>query len=247
MSEEFSINRIITLLLPKWPIILISSIIFGIGAFLISTFLIQPTYVASGTLYVTGEVMTFVATPEQEDTTLSDVVLSQELAKTYGHILSSNTFFKGVAENSRTGYNFRQLQAMTSISNVEETGILTVNVSNPNPKVAADVVNAILELAPEEIARVVVAGSAVTIDKAEIPAAPSSPDIPKNTLIGILLGFVCAVGIIFLIDLLDDTMKRTEEVERVFGFPVLGMIPYVDTRSKTQSSSSYSSYATATN
>ncbi len=227
MNEEFNINRIISILLPKWPIILICSLVFTIGAFFITKFFIEPVYVSSGTLYVTGDVASVNDTVNKKDTTVSDVVLSRELAITYGHILSSNSFFKGVEEESRLGYNYLQLKAMTSISNVEDTGILNIRVSHKDPEVATDIVNSILKLAPEEIARVVVAGSAVTIDKAEVPVSPDSPSIPKNTLIGFILGFVIACAFIFVVDLLDDTLKRADEVERLFGFPVLGTIPYV--------------------
>ena len=66
---------------------------------------LTPIYQASGTLYVTGDVKNSTEYV-QKDTSLSDLMLSQELAKTYGQILSSNTFFKAVAEKNGRGYDY---------------------------------------------------------------------------------------------------------------------------------------------
>ena len=102
MNEEFSFSRIIATLMPKWPLILISTLLVGVLSFLYSTFFVTPIYQAGGTLYISGDTDDII-----RDVNLSDLMLSQELAKTYGQILSSNTFFKEVAEKSGTeGKNF---------------------------------------------------------------------------------------------------------------------------------------------
>ena len=204
MKEEFRIGDIIDLLLPKWPLILISGLILAI-------------IVKNSTEYV------------QKDTSLSDLMLSQELAKTYGQILSSNTFFKAVAEKNGRGYDYDYIQRITTITNVEETGILYVAVKHPNPQIAYEITNTILELAPDELARVVVSGSANIIDAADLPEQPISPNIPKNTLIGGFLGVFIAAAIIFLRDLFDNTLKTPDEIENSFGVPVLGMVPHIET------------------
>lgn len=225
MNEEFNLGNIIGLLLPRWPLILICTILLGALSFFYSAFLITPVYEAGGTLYISGDTDEII-----RDANLSDLMLSQELAKTYGQILSSNTFFKEVAEKSNTDYTYDQIQLMTSITNIEETGILYITVRNADPSIAYRLTNIILELAPAELERVVVRGTATIIDPAEMPTAPSSPSIPKNTIIGAFLGFLLAVAFIFLADLFDNTVKTAEELEKAFGIPVLGMIPSIEPR-----------------
>lgn len=230
MNEEFNISKIIEILLPKWHIILISTVIVGVLSFFYSAFLMTPVYEAGGTLYISGDMK-----QETKEANLSDLMLSQELAKTYGQILSSNTFFKEVAEQSNTGYTYDQIQAMTSITNIEETGILYITVKNPMPELAYRLTNTILKLAPAELERVVVRGTATVIDPAELPTAPSSPNIPKNTIIGAFLGFVLAVALVFLADMFDNTVKTAEELETSFEIPVLGMIPSIEPRETAHS------------
>lgn len=225
MNEEFSLSNIIGLLLPKWHIILISTILLGVVSCCYSIFFITPVYETGGTLYISGDTDEII-----RDASLSDLMLSQELAKTYGQILSSNTFFKEVAKESKTGYAYDQIQGMTTITNIEETGILYVTVRNADPKIAYKLTNKILELAPAELERVVVRGTATVIDPAEMPEAPSSPSIPRNTILGAFIGFVLAVAFVFLADLFDNTIKTAEELEKNFGLPVLGMIPAIEAR-----------------
>ncbi len=231
MNEEFNVKQLIGLFLPKWPIVLICTLVVGIISFLYSSYAISPTYVAEGTLYITGEV-NVVAGSIKQNTNLSDLMLSQELARTYGEILSSNTFFKGIANESGTKYTFSQIQRMTNITNVEDTGLLKISVSHPDPKMAYKLANKILELAPAEISRVVVAGSATIIDPAEMPKAPSSPNIPRNTLIGAIIGCAIAVIVIFMQNWFDNTIKTDEEVQTIFKLPVLGVIPLIEPKSE---------------
>ena len=223
MNEEFSLSRIIATLMPKWPLILISTLLVGVLSFLYSTFFVTPIYQAGGTLYISGDTDDII-----RDVNLSDLMLSQELAKTYGQILSSNTFFKEVAEKSGTGYTYDQIQDLTTITNIEETGILYVSVVHPDPKIACRLTNTILEYAPAELERIVVRGTATVIDPAEIPESPASPSIPRNTLLGLFMGFFLAVAAILLRDLFDSTFKTAEQLEKDFGIPILGTIPSIE-------------------
>ncbi len=225
MGEELNLKQIIEILLPRWLFILITTLVVGVAMFFYSTYVIEPTYVARGTLYISG-----AADKETggDDAELSELMISQELARTYGQILSSNTFFKNVAKESKTGYAYATIQRMTTISNVENTGLLQVSVRNNDPYIASRIANTILECAPKEIKRVVVGGSAAVIDPAETPKAPSSPNIFKNTMLGLLVGFVLAILIVFLRNMFDKSIKSADELKEVFGLPVLGVIPVID-------------------
>ena len=227
MNEEFSISNLANILLPKWPVILICTIIMAILSFGYSKVLIEPTYVASGTLYITGDIDS-VSGSLKQTTNLSDLMLSQELAKTYGQILSSNTFFKDVAKTSNMNFSYGYIQSLTTITNIEETGILRVSVRHEEPEVAYELTNTILNLAPSEIERIVVGGNATVIDSAELPKAPASPNVARNTVVGAFLGFVLAVLGVFLVDLFDNTIKSPEDLTIDDEVPILGMIPTIE-------------------
>ncbi|MGH8586420.1 MAG: GumC family protein [Gammaproteobacteria bacterium] len=61
------------------------------------------------------------------------------------------------------------------------------------------------------------------IDAAEV--GPFKPNVPLNLLLGILLGLLGGIGLAFLFEHLDDTVKLPEDLERLAQLPVLGILP----------------------
>ena len=64
-----------------------------------------------------------------------------------------------------------------------------------------------------------------TIEEANLPSSPSSPNVTRNIAIGAMLGILIAAGIIVLIYILDDTIKTPDDVEHYLGLNVLTSIP----------------------
>ena len=230
MEKTIDIGEIFHLFLSKWYILFASALFFGAFMFSYSFFLIEPVYVASGTLYVSGD-RTSSKTAVAQSVNLSDLMLAQELTKSYSAILTSNTFFKDVARQCGLGYTYKEIQHMVSISKIEETEVMRINASNTDPKDAQILVNVVLELAPSEIERIIQGGTAKIIDAAELPESPASPNILKNTAIGIILGLALSGGIIFMKDMFDTRIYSVEELKGIMDLPVLGIVPDADKKS----------------
>lgn len=64
------------------------------------------------------------------------------------------------------------------------------------------------------------------VDKAEVPGGPHTPNPRRNLMIAIFLGLAGGIGLAFLFEHLDDTIKQSDEVEQLLGLPVLGVIPF---------------------
>ena len=65
------------------------------------------------------------------------------------------------------------------------------------------------------------------VDKAEVPYAPFKPNILRSALIAIFLGVFGGIGLAFLFEHLDDTIKQPDDLEKLLGLPVLGIVPTV--------------------
>ncbi|MEE9554446.1 MAG: Wzz/FepE/Etk N-terminal domain-containing protein [candidate division Zixibacteria bacterium] len=63
---------------------------------------------------------------------------------------------------------------------------------------------------------------------ASLPLGPESPNRKKLVLMGLILGLVLGVGAILLIEMLDNSFKKVEEVEQFLGVNVIGTIPHID-------------------
>jgi capsular exopolysaccharide synthesis family protein len=63
------------------------------------------------------------------------------------------------------------------------------------------------------------------VDRAGEPVRPSSPRKARNLALALLLGFGGGIGLAFLFDFLDNSVKTSEDVERYAGLPTLGVVP----------------------
>ncbi len=69
------------------------------------------------------------------------------------------------------------------------------------------------------------------VDRAEVPSYPHTPNPRRSLMIAIFLGLFGGIGLAFLFEHLDDTIKQSDELEQQLGLPVLGLIPH--TRAET--------------
>lgn len=70
-------------------------------------------------------------------------------------------------------------------------------------------------------------GNIQVVDWATLPLAPYTPNVSRNLLAALLAGMLCGLGLAFLLEYLDNTIKRVDEISDRFQVPVLGVLPLV--------------------
>src|SRR6266403_2142971 len=63
------------------------------------------------------------------------------------------------------------------------------------------------------------------IDAARVPTSPSEPNIPRNLSFALVLGVISGVGLAFLLESMDNSVRTPEQAQAISGLPSLGMIP----------------------
>jgi polysaccharide biosynthesis transport protein len=63
------------------------------------------------------------------------------------------------------------------------------------------------------------------IDAARVPTAPSEPNVPRNLAFALVLGVISGLGLAFLLENMDNTVRTPEQAQVISGLPSLGMIP----------------------
>ena len=64
-----------------------------------------------------------------------------------------------------------------------------------------------------------------TVDRARVPTAPSEPNIPRNLAFALALGLTTGIGLAFLLEGIDNTVRTPEQAQAISALPSLGMIP----------------------
>ncbi len=64
----------------------------------------------------------------------------------------------------------------------------------------------------------------VVVEPATLPSSPIRPRTVQNTLLGALVGLMLSIGVVFLIEYLDDRIRSPEQIDKVLKLPVVGLI-----------------------
>lgn len=219
-TNEISLQEIFMILWNKVGVIILCTLIGGMAAFGVSAYIIDPTYTSRVSMYVNSNT-------ERENTiaSLNDINASQKLVSTYIEILKSDNVLSKVIAETGFDYTPGEVRKMLTANAVNGTEIFEVKVTTEDAEKAAVIANTIAAVAPEEIIRVVKAGSVELIDEAMPATSPSSPNVLLNTLIGIMLGGVLSVLGVLVAAMLDNRIKNEEDLKKAFDLPILGTIP----------------------
>ncbi len=225
-EKEFDIDlgKIFYMFRKRILYIILGALIAGFIAGGYTELFITPKYSTSCTLYVYSNVD---RVNTRSTITGSELEVSQSLVNTYIVVLKSDTVLEKVIEELKLDMSASALRGKISCTQEENTEVFRVTVTDPDPEMAAAIANTIAETAPDEIVRVVKAGGVEVLDYAKVPTRASSPNIKKNILIGMGVGFVAFFAFFYLYELFDTTISSERELEREFDLPVLGSIPHI--------------------
>lgn len=223
MKDEINLIKIFEMIMKLWWVVLIFAVIGSLVAFSISTFLMTPQYTSTAKLYVDGT-QRVVGTGMDTQT----INASRSLVATYIEILCGDTFMKSIskkAEGDYPGTVANHIKGNIAMNAANETEIIEIRYKDISPQKAQDILQLILDNAQSEITRVISGCRVETIDNATLPVTSSYPDVRQNTFLGMLIGIVLGIAIIFIRELLDTRVKDDDDLKTRYNIPVLGVIP----------------------
>lgn len=197
--------------------IVLAAILGGGISFAGTRVLMTPMYESTTTM--------LVLTSETTLSSLSELQLGTQLTNDYEILTKSRAVLETVIENLNLNLGYEQLNNMVSISNPEDSRIMEITLTYPDPEEAKAIVDEIASVTSEFIGDQMEGIPPKIIDQGEVPSGPSSPSVSRNTLLGILLGIVVSCGIITVITVMDDTIRTEEDIEYYLGIPTLASVP----------------------
>ena len=203
----------------KFSIVLVA-LVFAIAAFGYSAFLAKKEYQSTSRIYV-------VSRQNQENNALtnSDLQAGSYLVKDYREIILSQNVLTQAIEELKLDMTPAELSKKISVSVPTDTRILSITAKDGDPKEAARIANGLRNVAAEKIISVTKVSDVTTLDEAEVPQSPSSPNIRRNVLLGFIAGAGLMVVLMVVVEVLDDRVKRPEDIEELMGFTLLGIVP----------------------
>jgi succinoglycan biosynthesis transport protein ExoP len=116
---------------------------------------------------------------------------------------------------------------------VDNTVIIEIAATDPNPEQAARIANAVGARLADTAASLspnrkdgTEAVRATTLEVAQIPNSPSSPNVKRNLSAGLLIGLLLGTGIAVLRHLLDTKIRSEQDVRALTDSPILGVVAF---------------------
>ena len=215
---EIDLKDLFFAVLKRWWLIALCMLLAGGTAYGVSKFYLTPVYRAETSLFL-GK--------EGSDITLDWGIMetNNQLINDYGEIVKSRMVSREVLQTLGVDMDLADFQSRIGVNIIMDSRLFSLSFESTNPQLARDVANQLAQVIIEKAAEIIGVKNVQVIDAAELPTSPVSPNTMKNTAMGLAIGLMAALGIIFLLEMLDQTFKKADDLERRAGFPVLASIP----------------------
>lgn len=222
LEEEFELQEIFAVIRKRWVIIVLIPLLALLASAYISYFYLTPQYKASTTLMVLHEPAEF-----GYDLGASDISFSRQLVTSYGEIVKS----RRVAERAvaMAGEEVRispmAMRDKIDVNVVGDTEFINISVTDNDPEIAAYWTNLVTEAFKTEVSQIMRVENVSLLDEAIPPENPVSPNPALNMSVAVVLGLMVALGLSFLLEFMDRTIKIPKDVTNSLQLPTLGAVP----------------------
>ena len=224
MGVKVELRQYWDVLRKRWMIVVALPLIAALASGVISFFVLKPVYQASTTLIV-GKKPTESGLAAAQMLDNSVLLANQQLAKTYAKIAQSRTVEQNVIKDLNLPLTVEGLDSLISINPVKTTEILEIQVTDVNAEQATSIANTMAQEFSKAVIEIKKVDSVSIVDTAVIPDKPIKPQKVLNVMLAFVVGLLASLGLVFLLEYMDNTIKTSSDVETLLGIPVLGIIP----------------------
>ena len=220
-SIEIDVLYLLRKLWSKKFFIIFVGLLVGTIALLGSVFFIKPKYTSTTRIYVVSR---------SSDTSLTnqDLQAGSYLVNDYKEVITSSEVLSSVIDQEKLSMSTGELSKEIAVTIPTDTRVISIAVTDIDAQRACDIANTVRQVAAEKIKAVTKVDDVTTLESATKPSHPSSPNVKKNAVIGALAGVFLAIVGILVAEVLDDRVRRPEDIEETLGMTLLGVVPDID-------------------
>ena len=222
-TMEIDVFHLLKIFWKRKILIALVAIVAGALAFAYSAFIVKPEFTSTTRIYVVNRNQ-----GDKPGLTNQDLQAGSYLVKDYREIILSQDVLEKVTSNLKLDLSPKALASKVKVTVPVDTRIVSISVNDRVPEEASRIANSLREVAAEKIISITRVSDVTTLEEARPATAPSSPNIRRNTIIGLLGGTVFMVIAVLIVELVDTRVKRPEDIEDVMQIALLGVVPNLD-------------------
>lgn len=221
MDQTMDLREIVHLIKKRILMIIGITAVCAGAAAVLSFYVLKPVYEAKTSIIVSKQAT------DTTSTTYNDVLMYQNLIKTYSEIAKSKAVAKLASEKLNNRYSAQAIMSASDVAPQSNTQILTISAVSRSAEDAKDIVEALSQSFIQESAVVYPSSNVIkVIDEAEIPDKPVKPNKSLNIALGLFLGLLLSGGMAFFLEYMDRSIRTEEDVAKYLNdVPVIGIIP----------------------
>ena len=224
--EELDLKKLFDMFWNKKLEIIIIILTFMIIGAVYTLKFVKPMYSSSTSLLLAGS--------QNAETTITttDITINNKLITTYSELIKSKNILRQVKSNLNLSLSEDTLKGMIKVKAVDTTDLIQITVTSAEPELSMEIANEIAVIFIDNIQDYYKIDNVQVVDKAEVSSKPSNINHTKDLLMFTAVGVVVAAMVVFVINLIDTTIKSAETIEEEFNIPVLASIPLYETNMK---------------
>ncbi len=217
---EIDVLSLLRTIWRKKFLILLTAILTTGLAFAYSAFLATPQYDSTTRLYVVNQ-----SSDDGAGITNQDLQAGSFLVKDYKEIILSQDVLKNVT--TTLGIT-DDIEEKITVDIPVDTRILSITVRDSDPNQAATIANTLRDEAAKKIIEVTKVSDVTTLEAALPAEKPSTPQTKRNLVLGFAAGAFLATALVLVLEVLDDRVKRPQDIEEGLGMTLLGVVPQIE-------------------
>lgn len=217
---EIDVLSLLRTIWRKKFLILLTAILTTGLAFAYSAFLVTPQYDSTTRLYVVNQ-----SGDNGAGITNQDLQAGSFLVQDYKEIILSQDVLKNVTTTLGITDDIKE---KITVNIPVDTRILSITVRDSDPNQAATIANTLRDEAAKKIIEVTKVSDVTTLEAALPAEKPSTPQTKRNLVLGFVAGAFLATALVLVLEVLDDRVKRTQDIEEGLGMTLLGVVPHAE-------------------
>ncbi|MCF6138833.1 YveK family protein [Pseudalkalibacillus berkeleyi] len=229
MEETISLKELFDTLKKRFAMILLITVIAIAISGIISYMFLTPIYQSSTQILVNQ------SNEGQQNYDINQVRTNVEMINTYRVIIKSPTILEKVQQDLGLEESTSQLNNVVTVNSEQNSQVFTVSVQHAEPEMVAEIANSVASTFESEIKTIMNVDNVKILSKAEVPISPIKPSPMLNMAIALVVGLMAGVGLAFLLEYIDNTIKNEQDIEKQLDLPVLGVIAEMNEKQIQQS------------
>ena len=223
--EELDLKELIQIFWEKRIQILLITAIFIVIGIIYTIGFVKPKYQSITSL--------LLATNSSNQTntngiTTNDLTINSKLVSTYTDMLNGDNAIRTIISNLGMELQEDEVRNSISVKARDNADMIDIIVKNDDPVVAQKIANESAKVLIEKVKQYYKIDNLYIYDEAEVENAPYNINHKKDILIFAVIGIVLAFGYVLVANMLDTTIKSTQDIEKISGVTVLASIPVYD-------------------